>query len=215
MMTTLLIVTAALLQPPDVVAAITVNVPQRVRSYLQRCEAACEAQVHALDQEIDKLAARFDRTQGDESDAARQQLAEARDRFKRLQQEPAPLVPIPLPVKREEVGCLPAASYADPSREHAVDVLEVVDSDDVIVRAWYAVPAGDEAAAIGSDADRTFVDLWIRGVDTTGMAAGSPATLKQVFWVSGDQAFDTDCGKRILPKLEPLDVERFRSRRSD
>jgi hypothetical protein len=47
------------------------------------------------------------------------------------------------------------------------------------------------------------------------MMAGSPTTLEQVFWVSGDQAFDTDCGKRILPKLEPLDVERFRSRRSE
>jgi hypothetical protein len=96
----------------------------------------------------------------------------------------------------------------------------VVDSDDVIVRAWYAVPAGERAgdsatAAKPIEAERTFVDLWIRGVDTSGMMAGSPTTLEQVFWVSGDQAFDTDCGKRILPKLEPLDVERFRSRRSE
>ena len=230
MMTALLIVTAALLQPPDAVAALTVNVPERVHTYLARCEAVREAQVRTLEQEIDKLAARFDRAQGDESEATQRQLAEARERLEQLQQEPAPLVPIPLPTKREEVGCLPAASYADPSREHAVDVLEVVDGDDVIVRAWYAVPAGDGATASApnanattatengatkSDAERTFVDLWIRGVDTTGMRAGSPATLEQVFWVSGDQPFDTDCGKRILPKLEPLDVERFRSRRSD
>ena len=210
MMTVLLIATATLLQPPDAVAALTANVPERVRVYLERCEAARAAELKLLTERIDAQVAR-----NDASDEAKQRLATLRKWIEVLRIEPAPLVPLALPTKRDDVGVLPAASYADPAREHAVDVLEVVDGNDVIVRAWYTVPAGDGAAAIEPDAERTFVDLWIRGVDTTGMAAGSPATLEQVFWVSGDQAFDTDCGKRILPKLEPLEVERFRSRRSD
>ena len=210
MMTVLLIATATLLQPPDAVAALTANVPERVRVYLERCEAARAAELKLLTERIDAQVAR-----SDASDEAKQRLATLRKWIEVLRIEPAPLVPLALPTKRDDVGVLPAASYADPAREHAVDVLEVVDGNDVIVRAWYTVPAGDGAAAIEPDAERTFVDLWIRGVDTTGMAAGSPATLEQVFWVSVEQAFDTDCGKRILPKLEPLEVERFRSRRSD
>jgi hypothetical protein len=62
-----------------------------------------------------------------------------------------------------------------------------------------------------SEAERTFVDLWIRGVDTSGLMVGNPATFAEVFTVSGDQAFDTDCGKRVLPRLEPIEVERYRS----
>lgn len=210
MMTALLIATATLLQPPDAVAALTVNVPERVRVYLERCEAAHLARLQSLEKEIDHLAA-----QQNPSESTRRRLGCAREHLQLSKHDPAPLLPLALPTKRDEVGCLPAASYADPAREHAVDVLEVVDRDDVIVRAWYAVPAGDGAAALEPGAERTFVDFWIRGVDTTGMTAGSPATLEQVFWVSGEQAFDTDCGKRILPKLEPLEVERFRSRRTE
>lgn len=207
MMTAMLIATATLLQPPDAVAALTVNVPERVRVYLERCEAAYLARLESLEKEVDQLAA-----QPNQDESVRRRLESAREQWQLLKHEPAPLLPLVLPTKRDEVGCLSAASYADPAREHAVDVLEVVDNDDVIVRAWYDVPAGDGAAALEPDAERTFVDLWIRGVDTTDMTAGSPTTLEQVFWVSGEQAFDTDCGKRILPKLEPLEVEGFRSR---
>ncbi len=210
MMTVLLIATTALMQPPAAAAPFAVKVPQRVQAYLQRCEAARAAELKSLTERIDAQAAR-----NDASDEAKQRLATLRKWIEVLRVEPAPLLPIPLPTKRDEVGALPAASYADPAREQTVDVLEVVDNDDLIVRAWYAVPAGGGATAIEPDAERTFVDLWIRGVDTAGMMAGRPATLEQVFWVSGDQAFDTDCGKRILPKLEPLDVERFRSRRTN
>jgi hypothetical protein len=215
MNTALVIATAVLLQPPNAGQAPAVKVPQRVQAYLDRCEAARAAELKSLTERIDAHVA-----QNDASDEAKQRLATLRKWIELLRVEPAPLLPIPLPTKRDEVGCLPAASYADPSREHSVDVLEVVDGDDVIVRAWYTVPDGDRAqdaaaAANQTKAQRTFVDLWIRGVDTNGMMAGDPATLGQVFWVSGDQAFDTDCGKRILPKLEPLEVERFRSRRTE
>ena len=210
MITVLLIATATLLQPPAAAAPLAVKVPERVRAYLERCESYRTAELKSLTERIDALSA-----QNDASDEAKQRLATLRKWIEVLRIEPAPLVPLALPTKRDDVGVLPTASYADPAREHTVDVLKVVDNDDVIVRAWYAVPAGDEATALEPDAERTFVDLWIRGVDTTGMTAGSPATLEQVFWVSGEQAFDTDCGKRILPKLEPLDVERFRSRRNE
>lgn len=211
----LLIVAAVLLQPPNAGQAPAVKVPQRVQAYLERCEAARAAQLQTLRQEIDELAAR-----GDDSNEAKQQLAALRRLFELMRIEITPLLPLGLPTKRDDVGCLPAASYADPAREHSVDVLEVVDGDDVIVRAWYTISDGDRAqdsasAASQLKAERTFVDLWIRGVDTSDMTAGSPTTLGQVFWVSGDQAFDTDCGKRILPRLEPLQVERFRSRRTE
>ena len=76
----------------------------------------------------------------------------------------------------------------------SVLVLEIVDEDDAVVRAWY-VPAGDD--------EPTFVDLWIRGIDTSKLVKDSPARLPEVFEVTGNELFDTTCGKRSLPRLEP------------
>src|SRR5262245_34464387 len=74
----------------------------------------------------------------------------------------------------------------------AVDVLEVVDEDEAIVRAWYK--AGDE---------ETFLDLWIRGIKTSGLADVKGARLPQVWQVMGNQLIDTTCGKRSFLVLEP------------
>jgi hypothetical protein len=88
-------------------------------------------------------------------------------------------------------------------------VLEVVDEDDVIVRAWYWLsdPLPKEPT---SAEDATFVDLWIHGIDTSGLTARNPAQLPQVFHVTGNKLFDTTCGKRSLPLLESVDVTPFR-----
>jgi hypothetical protein len=67
--------------------------------------------------------------------------------------------------------------------------------DNAIVRAWYA-KAGE---------DPSFVDLWIHGIDTRELSAGSPAKLPQVFRVVGNKTFDTTCGGRSLPALEPAE----------
>jgi hypothetical protein len=75
----------------------------------------------------------------------------------------------------------------------SVEGIEVVDEDDVIVRAYYS--AAGEA---------TFADLWIHGVETRGLSQGQPANLKQVFRVTGNQVIDTTCGKRSFPLLEPV-----------
>lgn len=217
------IAAAILLQPPPGVSsaetprggaspARAVKMPEPVQRYLARCESLRAARLQSLQREIDAQTAR-----NDASDEAKQRLATLRKWIERLRVEPAPLAPMPLPVSQDELGVMPAASFADPAKEQTVDVLEVVDDDDLIVRAWYPLPAQpsapiDQGAAPG---ERTFVDLWIRGVDTAELSAGNPATFTQVFNVTGNQTFDTDCGKRGLPRLEPIEVERFRSRPSE
>lgn len=67
--------------------------------------------------------------------------------------------------------------------------------DDAMLRAWYVV----------SGEDATFVDLWVHGIDTHGLVAGSPANLTQVFRVTGNKSFDTTCGGRSLPALEVVE----------
>ncbi|MBX9792431.1 MAG: hypothetical protein K2Y37_26315 [Pirellulales bacterium] len=218
MMAVMICVAALATTPPTpngstlTAVALTAAVPERVQKYLERCEALRAAELKTLIEKIDAQAAR-----NDASAEAKQQLAALRQRYEQLRDDAAPLAPLPLPVSQDELGVLPAASFADPVKEQAVDVLEVVDEDDLIVRAWYPLPAQpsaptDQGAAPG---ERTFVDLWIRGVDTAELSAGNPATLPQVFAVTGNQSFDTDCGKRVLPRLEPIEVERFRSRPSE
>jgi hypothetical protein len=50
------------------------------------------------------------------------------------------------------------------------------------------------------------VDLWIHGIDTSRMVPHAPVALLQVFHVTGNKLFDTTCGKRSLPLLEPIDI---------
>jgi hypothetical protein len=100
---------------------------------------------------------------------------------------------LPLPPANGDKGTLDASAV--PSRPgQSVIVLDIVDEDDAVVRAWYVLAGEDEA---------TFVDLWIRGIDTSKLAEGEPARLPQVFEVTGNELFDTTCGKRSLPRLEP------------
>ena len=98
-----------------------------------------------------------------------------------------------LPPEKGDVGNL----AVDASVGRSVEVLEVVDEDDAIMRAWYA--AGDGKTAT----DVTFVDLWVHGINTKGLTAGMPASLPQVFEVTGNQLIDTTCGKRSFPLLQP------------
>lgn len=104
--------------------------------------------------------------------------------------------PLSLPPKKGEIGVLQTSSM-----DGAVDILEIVDEDDVIVRAWYlpsALPPRDRT----SDADATFVDLWLHGVPTGNLTVGSRAEFKQSFEVTGNKSFDTTCGSRSVPLLE-------------
>jgi predicted GH43/DUF377 family glycosyl hydrolase len=101
-----------------------------------------------------------------------------------------------LPPEKGDVGML----AADAGLGRLVDVLEIIDEDDAIVRAWYRA-AGDNA---GDEA--TFADLWIHGIDTKGLNAGMSVALQQNFQATGSQLIDTTCGKRSFPLLEPLKV---------
>jgi hypothetical protein len=84
-----------------------------------------------------------------------------------------------------------------------------VDADEAIVRVWH--PLADAPRDRLPTADElTFVDLWLAGIDTSGLAAGEAAKLPQVFHVTGNRQFDTTCGKRNLPLLVPIDVEPYR-----
>lgn len=113
---------------------------------------------------------------------------------------PQSLQALPLPPSRGDVGILDDAAI-DARSGRSVIVLDVVDEDDAIVRAWYlpAAPAG----AAAPEREPTFVDLWIHGIDTSTLAEKSPARLRHLFQVTGNQLFDTTCGKRSLPLLEP------------
>jgi hypothetical protein len=99
-----------------------------------------------------------------------------------------------LPPQKGDVGTFVPAGAGAGGR--AVDVLEIVDEDDAVIRAWYA--NGDEPG---------FVDLWLHGIDTARMRAGSPVELVEVFQVTGSKSFDTTCGGRSLPLIEPLERE--------
>lgn len=117
----------------------------------------------------------------------------------------ASLAPVPLPPSKDDVGIfVPAGAKFT----KVVDVLEVVDEDEAIVRAWYFPPGVSRKD--GDEDDVTFVDLWIQGIDTSRLAANMPAELKQVFHVMGSKLFDTTCGKRSLPLLVPIDIEPYR-----
>jgi hypothetical protein len=112
-------------------------------------------------------------------------------------------VALPLPPKKDDLGIFPPAKAGDARREKSVDVLEVVDDDEAIVRAWYL-----PAAEIGHEP--TFVDLWLQGIDTSDLAAEMPARFSQVFHAVGNKLFDTTCGKRSVPLLEPIDLKPYR-----
>jgi hypothetical protein len=118
----------------------------------------------------------------------------------------APLPPLPLPPRKGDKGVLPSPlSGEGPGARGSLQVLEVVGKQDAIIRAWYPAaptPGGAETAA----AELTFVDLWVHGIDTGKLSAGSPAHLPQVFHVTGNKVFDTTCGKRSLPLLELVDA---------
>jgi len=105
------------------------------------------------------------------------------------------LAPLHLPPQKGDVGLL----VADASDGRSVEVLEIVDKDNVIVRAWYQ-PTGD-----AKEGDSTFVDLWIHGLSTSGLAESKPLVLTQPLRVSGNQLIDTTCGKRSFPLLEPAE----------
>lgn len=89
---------------------------------------------------------------------------------------------LPLPPKKGDQGPL-----------GSVEVLEVVDEDDAIVRAYYAKDG---------DAEGTFVDLWVHGQPTAAWKTGAKVELNAAYRVTGNQSFGTTCGGRSLPLLE-------------
>jgi predicted GH43/DUF377 family glycosyl hydrolase len=119
--------------------------------------------------------------------------------------EPSGPATLPLPPKKGDKGVLPASpALGDGPRglKDSALVLEVVGKQDVVIRVWHALPKASTADAA---ADVTFIDLWVHGIDTAKLSAGAPAHLPQVFHVTGTRLFDTTCGKRSLPLLEPID----------
>lgn len=117
-------------------------------------------------------------------------------------------LPLRLPPEKDDLGVFVPANEKDARQGRSVDVLEIIDDDDAIVRAWYA-PSPPVSGKTATAADPTFVDLWIHGVDTGGWTAGAPVKLAPVFHVAGSQLFDTTCGKRSLPLLKPIDLASF------
>ncbi len=118
----------------------------------------------------------------------------------------APPAPLPLPPKKGDKGTLPSSPLRGGVARGSAQVIEVVGKQDVIIRVWHPAaptPGADRVPA----ADLTFGDLWIHGIDTSKLGAGSPVHLPHVLRVTGNKVFDTTCGKRSLPLLEPLDGE--------
>jgi hypothetical protein len=175
-------------------------IPEHLQKYLRRCDEIKTARISAKSREIKAL----ETSARGRTDFARR-LEESREELKRLIAEPAPLAPLPLPVEKGTVGVF---ASGDRRLGRAVDVLEVVDEDDVIVRAWYWVTSPLPPDPTPAE-DATFVDLWIHGIDTNQLQDRLPSP-EQVFHVTGNKVFDTACGKRSLPLLEPLDIAPYR-----
>jgi hypothetical protein len=117
-------------------------------------------------------------------------------------------VALPLPPSRDDLGTLDSDKPAV-RKGRGVLVLEVVDGDEAIVRAWHPAPNAPQDRPLAED-DLTFVDLLLEGTDTSALKAGMPAKLEQVYHVAGSREFDTTCGKRSLPLLTPIDVDLYR-----
>lgn len=101
-----------------------------------------------------------------------------------------------LPPVRGDRGLL----VTDASLGRSLEVLEVIDDLNAIVRAWYVPPTNADAPAASQDA--TFVDIWLRGIATQTLNAGAPIKLPQTFTVIGNELIDTTCGKRSFVVLE-------------
>ncbi|MGI8978762.1 MAG: hypothetical protein ACR2FY_06020 [Pirellulaceae bacterium] len=179
-MTLLLTCTLLLVQPADVP-------PEPVQKYLQCCEAAKAATIAAKEAALQSLT-------GDK-------LAHARAELAKFKTAHAPLLHLPLPPRKGELGTFATADELPGGK--SLVVLEVTDKENAIVRAWY-VPTGEM--------EPTFVDVWIQGIDTSSLTAGSAAKLLQVFHVTGNKLIDTTCGKRSFPLLEPVELERKRAK---
>jgi predicted GH43/DUF377 family glycosyl hydrolase len=72
-----------------------------------------------------------------------------------------------------------------------VDVLEVIDDDEAIVRAWYATGA----------TELTFVDVWVQRQGAGEWKPGDNVALPQALRCEGSKSFDTTCGGRSVPML--------------
>jgi hypothetical protein len=167
--------------------------PEHVAKYLRRCEQLKQAAVEAAQNEIKRLA-----DPSNTSPEAAKNLEQARGRLKQLQEGKPPFARLPLPPAKGNAGIFELPAKADTAGDRSLDVLEVVDGGNAIVRAWYA-----------SDTGPTFVDLWVEGIDAGALAEGMPARLTHVFEVVGNKSFGTTCGQRSLPLLRPLDIERY------
>jgi hypothetical protein len=175
---------------------------EAIKRYVQHCEEARSAAIVLKEKEIKALAG------SDSATAARFRTIQVE--LQQLKEQPAPLLRMSMPPTRDGVGLLVEDVAGHPNARQTVDVLEVVDDDEAIVRAWYAPSLSSVNAPFASD-DPTFVDLWLEGIATSDLAAGMAAKLPQVFQVTGNKLFDTTCGKRSLPLLRPIDISRYRS----
>jgi hypothetical protein len=128
----------------------------------------------------------------------------------RCQEAESTAVGLPLPPAKDDMGTLDAEKIAV-RKDRGVLVLEVVDADEAIVRAWHPLADSPRDRPPGED-ELTFVDLWLNGIETSDLTAGMPAKLPHVFHVGGSKVFDTTCGKRSLPLLTPIDVEQYRTK---
>ncbi len=100
-----------------------------------------------------------------------------------------PVTPLRLPPEKGDVGVL----SVQVSVGRSVEVLEVIDETNAIIRAWYRDKLSDQV---------TFTDVWLRGVETNQFTAGQSVKLPQTFEVTGNQLIDTTCGKRSFVVLE-------------
>lgn len=165
--------------------------------YLARCQEAKTAQIQQAESDVKQLK---------HGGAPADKLAEAVTRLQRLQTEPASPVALAMPPVKGDVGVLQLLPPRAEGNSQSIEVLEVIDGQQAIVRLWYP-PGPDDAPS-----DRTFVDVWVAGVEAREWEAGKLATLGQVFHCVGSQNFSTTCGGRSVPRLDVLDVERFRAK---
>ena len=162
--------------------------PPELRNYLQRCEAAKTAAVAEKEALLKSLTG--------------EKLQDASTALAKFKAAPAQFLHLPLPPQKGELGTFAVANELPGGK--SVIVLEVIDKENVIVRAWY-LPAGEMQP--------TFVDLWIQGVNTSDFSGNAAAVFPQVFQVTGNKLIDTTCGRRSFPLLQPVEIEKHREKK--
>jgi len=114
--------------------------------------------------------------------------------------------PLDLPPTKGNYGTLKSRAHSVAHAGPEIDVLEIIDAENAIVRAWYE-PSDDRTGRNSGGGEVTFVDVWVHGVETQQWQVDDSVKLPHLFHAVGNHVLATDCGGRSFPRLDVTNIE--------